>query len=383
MGVRGETMHILFAFDSFKGTFTSLEVARIVSEAFHDHLDFTEEQLAIADGGEGTLDTLVENRDGDYVRMTVTGPRGRGTDARYGIIGGDTAVIEMAEAAGLSLVPHDERNPLHASTEGVGELIRDALEKGIRTFIVGIGGSATTDMGMGLLHGLGYRFKDARGTLLKPSGAAMQLVEEIDGKDAHPGLLEAKFIVACDVKSPLYGEKGAAHVYGPQKGADMAAVKVLDKGLRHFSRAAARHTGREENLPRDGAAGGLGAGMRMFLGAELRNGFDVVREASSLDEALSRADIVLTGEGRIDAQTLMDKAPYGLARKAKEANKDVLAIAGVLDLSGPLRREAPFDAIMATMHAPWDGDDPNHEAARRRLMRLAGETARLLALKLK
>lgn len=375
-------MHILFAFDSFKGTFTSHEAADIVSRAFHGHLDFKEDKLAIADGGEGTLDTLVANRHGEMVEKEVSGPLGRKRIARYGVLEGGTAVIEMAEAAGLALLPLEKRNPLHTSTEGVGELIRDALEKGIRKFIVGIGGSATNDMGMGLLHGLGYRFKDGHGRGLRPSGAAMERIREIDDKDVHPGLADAQFTVACDVKSPLFGEEGAAHVYGPQKGADDASVTRLEKGLRHLSRLAASHTGEKENCPRDGAAGGLGAGLRMFLGAALKNGFDVVCETSGLDDAISRADIVITGEGRIDAQTLMDKAPYGLALRAKGMDKRVIAIAGAADIPKRVRERFPFDAVMATVQGHFhSGDDLDPDRAKENLSRLSEETARLLVMR--
>ncbi len=358
-------MHTLFAFDSFKGVFTSEEAASIASKAFKEQLNTSTETLAIADGGEGTLDTLVNNRRGRTIEVETSDPLGRKIKARYGIIDDYTAVIEMAEAAGMMRLKHDEANPLKASTHGVGTLIVDALERGIRSFIVGIGGSATNDMGMGLLSALGYRFYDARGTLLSASGEAMEKVSEIDGTTRHEALEKTHFVIACDVKNPLFGENGAAYVFAPQKGADTHITKTLDQGLRHFSAVSAKHAGAAENLPRDGAAGGIGAGMRMFLGAELRNGFDVISEICGMDEIIGKADLVVTGEGKIDRQTLSGKAPYELAIKARAMGKPVVAIAGIVDVPFKLRGAFPFDAMLGTMkcHDPDDGagTDENFE----------------------
>ncbi|MFW5913772.1 MAG: glycerate kinase [Bacillota bacterium] len=371
-------MRIVCAFDSFKGTLTSLEASETVSGVLRDSLDHIISTVAIADGGEGTLDTLVHNLGGRKVKRRVKGPRGKSVDAEYGLLDDGTAVIEMAEAAGLTLLKESERNPLYASSEGVGMLIRDALEKGARQFIVGIGGSATNDMGMGILHALGYRFMDKSGKPLVPCGASLVHVDAIDKREVHPALKDSTFTIACDVTNPLYGPKGAAAVYAPQKGADEKAVGILDEGLRHLSRVAARHTGKKENLKRDGAAGGIGAGLRMFLGASLEDGFNVVYGASKMEKMLRESDLLITGEGRIDGQTLEGKAPFALASKAKALGLKTIALSGSIDIPETKRDDYPFDAMFGSFSESMEEKSlPDTKSARKNLAFLTREVARL------
>ncbi|MFP4078508.1 MAG: glycerate kinase [Candidatus Izemoplasmataceae bacterium] len=375
-------MLILCAFDSFKGTLTALEASEIVSGVLRRHPGHTLRTLPIADGGEGTLESLIHNLEGRKERIEVKGPGDQRVMAEYGRLADGTAVIEMAEAAGLTLLETHERNPLYTSSEGVGMLIRDALEKGARHFIIGIGGSATNDMGMGILHALGYRFKDQGGNTLMPNGASLIHVKTVDEGKVHPALKHSTFTIACDVMNPLYGKNGAAYVYAPQKGADERTVRILDEGLRHLSRVAADHTGKKENLQRDGAAGGIGAGLRMFLGAELRNGFDVVYETAGIEALLRTSDLLITGEGTIDHQTLEGKAPLALASKAKAFNLKTIALSGRLDIPEDRRDDYPFDAMFGSFNGPMEEKSPpDNKTARKHLEFLAGEVARLIFMK--
>ncbi|MFW6298399.1 MAG: glycerate kinase [Bacillota bacterium] len=374
-------MQIVCAFDSFKGTLTSEEASEVVAGVLRRHAGNTIRHFAIADGGEGTLDTLVHNLKGRLEALDVKGPKGEMTKARYGWLKDGTAIIEMAEAAGLTLLEEREKNPLYASTEGVGMLIRDALEKGARNFIIGIGGSATNDMGMGILHALGYRFKDRAGKTLMPNGAAMKDVDTIDEEGAHPALKDSTFTIACDVTNPLYGENGAAYVYAPQKGADKETLKVLDEGLRHLSALASKHTGKKENLMRDGAAGGIGAGLRMFLDAELKDGFEVVYETSGMEGFLRDSALLITGEGKIDGQTLEGKAPFALAKKAKALGLHTIALSGCIDIPYAQREAYPFDAMFGSFYGTLAGKGlPGKKTARKNLECLAEEVARLYFL---
>lgn len=352
---------IAVASDSFKGSLTSLEVARSVEKAVHDVLPACEVvMIGVADGGEGTMEVLQQTLGGTQVICSVTDPLGRMVKAPYVVLNdGVTAVVEMASASGLTLLCPDERNPLKASTYGTGQLIRDALDRGCRKFLVGIGGSATNDAGMGMLAALGYCFRDAAGDVLHPSGEALGRVCLIDGSMTHPALSEAKFTVACDVKAPLFGPEGAACVFAPQKGADPYMVKVLDEGLRHFSEVVAGVMGRDcSSVPGAGAAGGLGYAFMQFLNAGLESGVETVLDAVSFDTLIKNADLVITGEGRIDGQTLTGKAPYGVARHARRLGIPVLAIGGTVNIDKAQAAEAGFmDVLQVT-----PGDMPLSEA---------------------
>ena len=340
---------IVVASDSFKGSLTSLEVAQSVAKAVKEAYPSCEVvEVNVADGGEGTMDALQQTLGGRKVILEVSDPLGRPVDASYVILeDGSTAVLEMSAASGLPLLAPEERNPSKTSTLGTGELIRDALDKGCSKFLVGIGGSATNDAGMGMLHALGYRFMDASGTELAPVGGSMINVASIDMSGRHPALSEAQFIVACDVKAPLYGPDGAAYVFAPQKGADNEMVEALDMGLRHFAEVSALATGCDSSsLEGSGAAGGLGYAFRQFLGASLERGVEMVLDAIHFDELLNGADLVITGEGRVDSQTLTGKTPYGVARRALRQGIPVVAIGGSVTLDKSQTQLAGFKDVL-------------------------------------
>ena len=329
-------MHkVVVASDSFKGCLSSWQVADAVEKGIHDALPGCDVvKLAVADGGEGSMDALMTTLGGKPVRLMVSGPLGRPVEAEYAWIDDSTAVIEMARASGLTLLAPEERNPLLASTYGTGQLIADALGKGCRRFMICIGGSATNDAGTGMLEALGYRFMDSAGNILKGCGEALGRISSIDVSNVHPALTESEFIVACDVNSPFCGPDGAAHVYGPQKGASPEMVEHLDKGMRHFARIIFQVTGVDvTDMPGAGAAGGLGGALKAFLTAEISRGADMVLDAVHFDDAIKDADLVITGEGRIDSQTLAGKLPYVVARRAAVQNIPVVALCGCAQVS--------------------------------------------------
>ncbi len=332
---------IVVAVDSFKGSLGSLEVADAVEagiKAVHPRCEVV--KVPVADGGEGTVQALVRATGGRTRTLTVNGPLMRPVEAAYGILGdGRTAVIEMAAASGLPLVPPGERNPMETTTFGTGELIADALRRGCRRFILGIGGSATNDAGAGMLQALGFRFLDAAGAELGRGGKILEAVARIDAAGANPLLREAEFRVACDVDNPFSGPRGAAHVYGPQKGAGPQMVAALDRGLARFAAVTKAHTGHDlDRTPGAGAAGGLGGGLLAFLGARLQPGIALVLETLRFEDLLAGADLVITGEGRMDAQTAMGKAPQGVAAAAARRGVPVIALAGGVEDAAAINR---------------------------------------------
>ena len=326
----GKFHKVVVASDSFKGCLTSIQVAEAVEKGIHANWpDCQVMKLAVADGGEGTIEALLTTMGGRNVKVKIQDPLGRPIEAEYAILKDGTAVIEMSKASGLTLLHLSERNPLHTSTYGTGQLIADALHKGCRKFLIGIGGSATNDAGTGMLEALGFRFLDPEGNVLKGVGLSLEAIMTIDTSASIPELKSAEFIVACDVDSPFHGPKGAAHVYAPQKGASPEMVDFLDNGLKHFADIIRSTTYKDiSEMPGSGAAGGLGGAFKAFLNAELRKGADMVLDAIGFDEIIRDADLVITGEGRIDAQTLAGKLPYAVARRASDANVPVIAICG-------------------------------------------------------
>lgn len=339
---------IVVASDSFKGSLTSEEVAQNVEAGIcHVCPSCKVDTVCVADGGEGTTEALCRTLGGELVQVTVSDPLGRPVRASYAVLAdGRTAVMEMSEASGLPLLKECERNPLKTSTYGTGELIADALKRGCRRFLIGIGGSATNDAGMGMLTALGFRFLDADGNVLPGIGESLNYVADIDDSEVLPAVSEAGFTVACDVDAPLYGPRGAACVFAPQKGADPDTVKVLDEGLRHFSDVMIRCMGKDVGeLPGAGAAGGLGGGFVAFLNATLTPGIEMVLDAIDFDAVISGADLVITGEGRIDSQTLGGKTPYGIMLRAKKQGIKVAAIGGSVGLDDASARAAGFDFI--------------------------------------
>lgn len=333
--------NIIVAVDSFKGSMTSLEAGNAIKNGIRDiHPDWNIEVYPVADGGEGTLDALTYHQTVTERTCTVTGPLGEPAEASYLWYERNherTAVIEMAQAAGLPLVQVDKRNPLYTTTYGVGELIRDAIDRGCRKFIIGIGGSATNDAGVGMLQAMGYHFYGKYGNEVSFGAKELSKITDIGFEDVIRDLSQCRFQIACDVKNPLVGEQGCSRVYGPQKGATAMDVEEMDRSMVQFADLVERiaadggngiSRNGDRNTPGAGAAGGLGYSFLMFLDGMLRPGIDIVLDEIRLEEAIAQADLVITGEGRLDAQTLMGKTPAGVAGLAKKYRKPVLAAAG-------------------------------------------------------
>lgn len=326
-------MRIIVAPDSYKGSVSALGVAAAMARGIHAVFPEAEvQQVPVADGGEGTVEALVAATGGRFEQTEVPGPLGDPVRARWGVLGdGRTAVLEMAAASGLPLLPEGRRDPRITSTAGTGWLIRAALDAGLRRLIIGIGGSATNDGGAGMARALGVRFLDAQGQALPEGGAALVRLERIDLADLDPRLAESEILVACDVDNPLTGPRGASAIYGPQKGASPDQVQELDRALAVFARVATRATGRAVgDLPGAGAAGGLGGGLLWFTPARLRPGVAIVLEATAFEALVAGADLVITGEGRTDAQTAMGKAPVGVAAVAGRHQVPVVCLSGGL-----------------------------------------------------
>lgn len=329
-------MKVIVAIDSLKGSLSSLEAGKAVEDGIKKAIPTAEVMIKpVADGGEGTVSALTSGLNGRLEKAEVTGPLGQKVKAVYGILPDKTAVIEMAEAAGLPLVPDDQRNPMHTTTYGVGELIQQALEKGCRKFIVGIGGSATNDGGTGMLQALGCHFYKKDGTEICPGAEEIEEIARVDIGGMDRRLEECRFEIACDVTNPLCGERGASAVFAPQKGADARMVGRLDDALSHLADVTEEVLKTDNrNLPGAGAAGGLGFAFSSYLGGDLRPGVEIVLDAVLPEKELSEADIVVTGEGRFDGQTAMGKAPVGIAKRAKEKGCMVLVFAGSIEPQG-------------------------------------------------
>lgn len=346
--------HITVAVDSFKGSLTSFQVACAVEKGFKKVFpDCVVNKVSIADGGEGTVDALVQTLSGEYVDVMVADPLMRPIQARYGVIdNGKTAVMEMSAASGLPLLLESERNPLKTTTYGTGEMIAHALKHGCRDFLIGIGGSATNDAGVGMLRALGYKFFDRDGKLLHGGGEILEHIAVIDSDNVMPELKEAKFTVACDVTNPLYGPDGAAYIFAPQKGATPKMVEQLDLGLKNFAQVVQRHLGVDiSELPGAGAAGGLGGALKAFLGATLERGIEMVLNAMNFRQIISDSQLVITGEGRLDKQTVMGKAPSGVMQVASSIGIPTIAIGGAIK-DCPELRESGFAAMFPIVAMP-------------------------------
>ena len=345
---------IVIASDSFKGCLSSAEVARAAEEGIRKVIrDCEVVGIPVADGGEGTTQALVTAMNGRFVSCDVHDPLMNLIRAEYGILGdGHTAVIEMASASGLTLAPPEKRNPMLTTTFGTGELIRDALQRGCRRFLVGIGGSATNDAGAGMLQALGYRFLDGNGNELGKGGQILEQIESIDSENVLPLLQEAVFTVACDVGNPFSGENGAAFVYARQKGADDAMIRQLDKGLKQFAAVIRASTGKDiDAIAGAGAAGGLGGGFLAFLRATLKPGIQIALEALDFDTRIQDADLIITGEGKLDRQTGMGKTPAGVLEAAKRQQIPVIAIGGTVEDTDALLQQG-FLAVLSIQPGP-------------------------------
>ncbi|MCA1202878.1 glycerate kinase [Priestia flexa] len=343
-------MKIVIAPDSFKESLSALEVAEAVEKGFKQVLPQANYvKVPMADGGEGTVQSLVDATDGEIISKTVTGPLGEPVEAFFGILGTKrTAVIEMAAASGLHLVPPAKRNPLMTTTKGTGELISAALDYGVNHIIIGIGGSATNDGGAGMAKALGAQLLDAEGNEILDGGGALGNLAFINLSTLDSRLQHVKIEVACDVDNPLTGERGASAIFGPQKGATPEMVALLDRNLRHYAAVLERDLGQKiDDVPGAGAAGGLGAGLLAFLQAELKRGVDIVIEATNLLEAVRDADLVITGEGKIDGQTIYGKTPIGVAKTAKKHGIPVIGIAGNIGADSHVVYEHGIDALFS------------------------------------
>ena len=353
-------MKIVIAPDSYKGSIYASDAARAMEDGVRRVLPDAEVVLVpVADGGDGTLETLVETSGGRIITSDVTGPLGETVSAQWGAMGdGVTAVAEMARTSGLALVRLEDRDPLNATTYGLGEVILEALEAGYRRFILGIGGSATNDAGAGMAQALGVRLLDADGANLPPGGAALARLASVDTSGLDPRAAEAEYDVACDVNNPLTGPEGASAVYGPQKGATPAIVEQLDAALANFAEVVKRDLGADvDGVPGSGAAGGLGGGIMAFLGGRLRPGVDIVLDTVDLASRLDGADLIITGEGCMDFQTVYNKAPIGVARLAGERNIPVIGVSGSLGEGFTDVHEHGIAAAVAITHAPMTLDE--------------------------
>lgn len=326
-------MKILIAPAPFKDSLSAREAAEALARGFRQSIPGADLMvLPVADGGEGTVEALVHAGKGKYINSRVCDPLGRPVVARWGLIDdGSTAVVEMAAASGLELLEQAERNPWYTSTYGTGELIREALDRGCREIIVGMGGSATVDGGTGMAMALGIQFLDRNSMTVSRGGRALSLIKTIDTTRLDPRVRDVRFRVACDVRNPLTGKEGAARVYGPQKGASKSMVEKLEKGMIRYAELIRITTGKDiSGISGTGAAGGLAAGLTAFLGASLESGFELISHYLQLEEKLRECDLVVTGEGRVDASSLHGKAPAGIAGLARKFNKPVLVFAGSL-----------------------------------------------------
>ncbi|WP_067140459.1 glycerate kinase [Oceanivirga salmonicida] len=343
-------MKILIAPDSFKESMSAKEVCDIIEKAILD-IDCKAEiiKVPMADGGEGTVDSLCDSLNGKMIYLNVKNPLGEIIKAKYAIAK-DTAIIEMASASGLELIPKDKRNPYYTTTYGTGELILDAIKNGAKNIIIGIGGSATNDAGVGMLMALGAKILDKNGNPIKQGGKYLSDIVSIDISNVP----KVNITVACDVDNILTGPKGSSHVFGKQKGASPEMIEVLDKNLKHFAHIVRTNLNKEiEFTNGSGAAGGLGAAL-LLIGAKLQKGIDIVVDINKLEEKMKTVDLVITGEGKMDSQTRFGKTPYGVAKLAKKLNKPVISFSGGLAADSEILTEYGFDAMFSILNNVTD-----------------------------
>lgn len=345
--------NIVVAVDSFKGSLASMEAGQAIAKGIKlADSENTVTVFPLADGGEGTVAAITRAKTHKVVKPVVKSPLGDDVECSYCILDdGTTAVMEMSAASGLTLVPRSLRNPMNTSTFGVGQMIRDAMDKGCRRFIIGVGGSATNDGGTGMLTALGFKFLNEKGERIQPGAKGLESLTKIETENADKRLMECEFTVACDVTNSLCGENGCSMIFGPQKGASFEDAKVMDGWMQNFARLTKEvilHS--DENAPGTGAAGGLGFAFMAYLGGRLTPGIDIVIAETGIEEVIRNADIVVTGEGRLDMQSFMGKAPVGIAKIAKKYGKVVIAISGSVDGSGA--ENDLIDACFAAVHEP-------------------------------
>lgn len=374
--------------DSFKGSLSSLEAGEAAAEGIRKVCP--EAQICVrplADGGEGTVDAITRGLGGEIIKTAVTGPLGKLTESEYGILPEavsagkkKTAVLEMAKAAGIMLIKPEERNPFSATTYGVGELIRDAVRRGCRHFLIGIGGSATNDGGAGMLQALGFGLLDGEGKQIPPGARGLSRLTCITEDGVMPELRECSFRIACDVSNPLCGPKGCSAVFGPQKGADEDRIRQMDQWLEAYAQLVCRNYPKADpDCPGAGAAGGLGFAFLAFTNAVLESGIKIVLEETHLEEEIRNADIIVTGEGRMDGQTAMGKAPAGVAKLAKKYEKTVIGFCGCVGAAASVCNEKGIDAYFPILREPVSLQEAmKSETARRNLEQTVQQVFRLI-----
>ena len=376
---------IVLAFDSFKGSVSALEISSELTQTIREEWPDCEVcSFPIADGGEGTVQAIERSLPVVKYCCSVHGPLMEKVDASYVVTEDGTVILEMASANGLPLVPEGLRNPMETTTLGTGELIVDAINRGCRKFVVGLGGSATNDAGIGVMHALGVRFFDKAGRELEPKGKNLEYIVHVDQSRLHPDLSSCQFVLACDVTNPFYGPDGAAFVFAPQKGANTQQVEALDKGLRSYATCLKKEIGCDVAcIPGAGAAGGMGGGLLAFLNAELKSGIDIILDLMGFDEALSGTDVVLTGEGKIDAQTGMGKALSGVLTRARLVGVPVVGIGGSVEDINQLN-QLGFTALFSMQSAPVSLEQAmRKEIALQNLSNTVKQVLRLLSVGLR
>lgn len=375
-------MKVVIAIDSLKGSLSSVEAGLAAKEGILKAKPDAEVIVKpLADGGEGTVDALIEGMNGERIDVTVTGPMGTSVSGYYGYLSkNNTAIMEMASAAGITLVPDNEKNPMLASTYGVGEMILNAMEHGCRNFIIGIGGSVTNDGGIGMLKALGYEFFDQNGNDVGEGGQALAKVASINIDNRNPLISECNFRIACDVNNPLCGENGATYIYGPQKGVTDDIKEDLDKGMANYARVTAETLGYDYSKTAGvGAAGGLGFAFLSYINAKLTPGISLILNEVGLENELKDADIAVTGEGRLDHQTAMGKAPVGVAHLAKKYNTKVIAFAGSVTEGAIACNDASIDAFFPIVRGITTLEEAmNKETAYKNMSATAEQVFRLL-----
>lgn len=374
-------MKILIAPDSFKESLSSVEVSKYIKEGFErSNGNFDIKEIPLADGGEGTLNTLVNNLGGQIKEVEVSNPIGEPIKAKYGIAENKLAIIEMAEAAGLTLLDEEQRNPLFTSTYGVGELILDALDHGCRDFVIAIGGSSTNDGGVGMAGALGVEFLDVNGKSIKLTGKGLEELNSIDISKIDKRISESSFLIASDVNNVLCGPYGAAHVYGEQKGANLKEIKTLDANLKMYSEILKRDLNIDIlNIPGSGAAGGLGGGLIAFLDSELKSGFEIISQKLDLENHIKKSEYIITGEGKIDSQTAHGKVPSGVGKIAKKYNKKVIAIAGSIGEDISQLDDCGITSIFSIIDRPMTLEEAlNKETTKKSLIRLGEQLGRFI-----
>ncbi len=374
-------MRVTVAIDSFKGSMSSIEAGIAASEGIlRVFPDAAVDVFPIADGGEGTVDALIKGLDGELIALNVKNPLGENIDAVYGIVNKTTAIIEMSAAAGITLISKEQLNPMNTTTYGVGQMIKDAAGRGCRDFIIGIGGSATNDGGIGMLQALGYDFSDADGNSVPYGANGLLRIDRINDKNALKELKECSFSIACDVTNPLCGENGCSKIFAPQKGATAEQIELMDSAMKRYADLTKRYNPKaNENMPGAGAAGGLGFAFMSYLNAELKKGIDLILNLIGIEEKIKNSDIVITGEGKLDLQSVMGKVPVGIARMSKKYGKRVIAFAGAVLRDAVACNKEGIDAFFPIVRMPCSLEDAmNKENAKTNLADTAEQVFRLL-----